>query len=63
MAKLRMTLPKEFKDFYNTRPYKWTEQDIEQCKKLLEPCHPNAHERGGYKETALHCYVPFEIAE
>lgn len=63
MAKLRMSLPKEFKNFYNTRPYKWTEQDIAQCKKLLEPCHPNARERGGYKETALHYYVPFEIAE
>lgn len=63
MAKLRMTLPKEFQDFCYTRPYKWTEQDIEQCKKLLEPCHPDARKRGGYKETALHCYVPFEIAE
>lgn len=63
MAKLRMTLPKEFKDFYYRRSYKWTEQDITQCKKLLEPCHPNACERGGYKETALHYHVPFEIAK
>ena len=63
MAKLRMTLPKEFRDFYFTRPYKWTDQDISQCKKLLEPCHPNAHERGGYKKAALHYHVPFEIAK
>ena len=26
MAKLRMTLPKEFMDFYYTRPYRWTAQ-------------------------------------
>lgn len=64
MAKLRMTLPKEFSDFCRTRPYKWTEQDIAQCKKLIEPCHPDARERGGYKETALHYYsIPYEIAE
>lgn len=63
MAKLRMTLPKEFIEFYYTRPYKWAEQDISQCKKFLELCDPNARQRGGYKQTALHLYVPFEIAK
>lgn len=63
MAKLRMTLPKEFIEFYYTRPYKWAEQDISQCKKFLELCDPSARQRGGYKQTVLHLYVPFEIAE
>lgn len=62
MAKLRMTLPKEFIDFIYTHPYKWTQQDISQCKNLLAPCSPNARERGSYKQTALHFSVPFEIA-
>lgn len=63
MAKLRMTLPKEFSSFCYTREYIWTAEDIAQCKELLAPCDPNARERGGYKQTALHYYVPFEIAE
>ena len=63
MAKLRMTLPKKFRDFYHTRKYIWTEEDIAQCRELLAACDPNARNRGGYKETALHYYVPYEIAE
>ena len=63
MAKLRTTLPKEFNDFCYSRSHKRTDEDIEKCKEMLSNCDPNARERGFYKETALHHYVPFEIAE
>lgn len=63
MAKLRMTLPKEFSKFYYSRPFKWSAEDVAQCKEMLTPCDPNARDRGGYKQTALHYLVPFEIAK
>lgn len=63
MAKLRMTLPKEFSKFYYSQERKWTAESITQCKEFLTPCDPNARDRGGYKKTALHYLVPFEIAE
>ncbi len=64
MSKLRKTLPKEFADFCREHAYDWTSEDIEQCKEMLASCEPNAKERSGYKETALHnCYIPLEIVE
>lgn len=61
MAKLKKTLPKEFTEFCYGREYPWTAESIEKGKELLAPCDPNARERGGYQESALHKYVPVEI--
>ncbi len=63
MPKLRKTLPKEFTDFCFKHVMHWTSEDMEQCKTMLEPCDPNACERGGYKETALHKHIPLELVE
>lgn len=63
MPKLRMTLPKEFTDFCYKHMLDWSAESIEECKKMLLPCDPNARDRGGYKETALHKYIPLEIVE
>lgn len=63
MPKLRMTLPKEFIVFCYEYMYDWSTESIEECKKMLLPCDPNARERGHYKETALHKYIPLEIVE
>ncbi len=63
MAKLRMTLPKEFADLYRKYRLCWTEDSIEECKKILTACNPNARDRGGYKESALHKYIPLKIVE
>lgn len=62
MPKLRMTLPKEFSDFCSKHRLDWSAESIEECKKMLLPCDPNARERGYYKETALHKSIPLEIA-
>jgi cellobiose-specific phosphotransferase system component IIA len=63
MPKLRMTLPKEFNDFCCKNMFNWSAENIEQCRQMLAPCDPNAHDRGGYKETALHKHIPLEIVE
>ena len=63
MSRLRMTLPKEFIVFCYEHMYDWSAESIEECKKMLLPCDPNARERGHYKETALHKYIPLEIVE
>lgn len=63
MPKLRMTLPKEFTDFCHRHMLDWSAESIEECKKMLTPCDPNARDRGGYKETALHKCIPLEIVE
>lgn len=41
----------------------WSAESIEECKRMLAPCDANARDRGGYKETALHKYIPLEIVE
>jgi len=58
-----MTLPKEFSDFCSKHMLDWSAESIEECKKMLLPCDPNARDRGGYKETALHKPIPLEIVE
>ncbi|MBP3459115.1 MAG: ankyrin repeat domain-containing protein [Lachnospiraceae bacterium] len=63
MPKLRMTLPKEFTDFCYKHMLDWSTESIEECKEMLLPCDPNARDRGGYKETALHKYIPLEVVE
>lgn len=63
MPKLRMTLPKEFTDFCYKHMLDWSTASIEECKEMLLPCDPNARDRGGYKETALHKYIPLEVVE
>lgn len=63
MPKLRKTLPKDLTDFCYKQMNNYTSEDIEKCKEMLEPCDPNARDRGGYKETALHKMLPLEIIE
>lgn len=63
MPKLRMTLPKGFTDFCYKHARDWSAENIEECKKMLLPCDPNACERGGYQETALHKNIPLEVVE
>ncbi|MDE6252939.1 MAG: hypothetical protein K2M78_09945 [Lachnospiraceae bacterium] len=58
MPKLRKTLSKDLTDFCYKHMNNYTSEDIEQCKEMLEPCDPNARDRGGYKETALHKMLP-----
>lgn len=63
MPKLRKTLPKDLTEFCYKHMNNYTSEDIEKCKEMLEPCDPNARDRGGYKETALHKMLPLEIVE
>ena len=63
MAKLKKTLPKEFVDYCFEHGNIWTAEDIDKCKEMLEPCEPDARERGTYNYTALHKYIPLELAE
>ncbi|MDE6926003.1 MAG: ankyrin repeat domain-containing protein [Acetatifactor sp.] len=63
MPKLRTTLPKEFNAFCSEHMPDWSAESIEECRKMLTPCDPNARDRGGYKETALHKFIPLEIVQ
>ena len=62
MAKLKKTLPKEFSELCSKMI--WSPEDIEAGQQLLSACEPDATERGGYKETALHMlFIPIEIVK
>ena len=61
MAKLRKTLPKEFMDMFQDHIKVWTAEDIEECKRLLSQCEPDAKQRGTYQETALYFDMPIEM--
>ena len=63
MAKLKKTLPKEFIEYCSRHCNNWSAEDIEKCKEMLTACEPDARERGTYNETALHKYIPVELAE
>lgn len=63
MPKLRTTLPKGFIEFCYDHMLDWTAESIAECKQMLLPCDPNARDRGGYKETALHKCIPLEVVE
>lgn len=63
MTKLKMTLPKEFMNFFYSLTWRWTKENIQKCKDYLEPYHPDARDCGGYKRTALLYGVPLEIVK